>query len=305
MPSEAEVPILWPLDVKGWFTGKDSDARNCWRQKEKRVTEDEMVGWHHQLNGHEFEQTRRQWRTGKPGTLQSMGSQRVGHDLATGQQQQQQMPSRGKTGHLQKHENQHGIRLLKNINGRIKQRNAFKPQRKSYFYLRFLNVVGTLIKCKGTMNIFSVIERSRELALYMPFKTYLRVFSSKTDVWAKKKIQKTEDQMDNTKSWWGCGATRTPIHRYWEGKMVLWKTVWRFLIKLNILIIWSSVCTHGIYTKKLETYVYIKTCTQMFTAAFFIISKTWKQPRGPSVGEWINKLWYINQDKGILCVRAC
>ena len=36
---------------------KDSGARNCWRQKEKRVTEDEVVGWHHQLNGHEFEQT--------------------------------------------------------------------------------------------------------------------------------------------------------------------------------------------------------------------------------------------------------
>ena len=166
-------------------------------------------------------------------------------------------------------------------------------------------MVGISIKCKGTINIFSVIERSGELAFYMPFKTYLRVFSSKTDVWAKKEIQKTEDQMDNTKSRWGCGVTRTPIHRYWEGKTVLWKTVWRFLIKLNILIIWSSVCTHGIYTKKLETNVCVKTCTQMFTAASFIIFKTWKQPRGPSVGEWINKLWCINQDKGKLCVCAC
>ena len=171
--------------------------------------------------------------------------------------------------------------------------------------LDFSMLVDVSIKCKGTMNIFSVIERSRELALYMPFKTYLRVFSSKTDVWAKKEIQKTENQMDNTQHGWGCGARRTPIHRYWEGKMVLWKTVWWFLIKLNILIIWSSVCTHRIYTKKLETYIYIKTCTQIFTAAFFIIAKTWKQPRGPSVGEWINKLCCINQDKGILCVCVC
>ena len=44
-----------------------------------------MVGWHHQLNGHEFEHTRRQWRTGKPGVLQSMGSQRVRHDWVTEQ----------------------------------------------------------------------------------------------------------------------------------------------------------------------------------------------------------------------------
>ena len=45
-----------------------------------------MVGWHHQLNGNEFEQRRRQWRTGKPGVLQSMGSQKAEHDLLTKQQ---------------------------------------------------------------------------------------------------------------------------------------------------------------------------------------------------------------------------
>ena len=52
----AEVPILWPLDVKSWLIGKDPDAEKDWRQEEKRVTEDEMVGWHRQLSGHEFEQ---------------------------------------------------------------------------------------------------------------------------------------------------------------------------------------------------------------------------------------------------------
>ena len=54
--AEAEAPILWPPDTKNWLTGKDSDAGNDWKQEEKRVTEDEMVGSHHQLNGHEFEQ---------------------------------------------------------------------------------------------------------------------------------------------------------------------------------------------------------------------------------------------------------
>ena len=54
--AEAEAPILWPPDVKNWLTGKDPDARKDWRQEEKGTAEDEMVGWHHQLNGCEFEQ---------------------------------------------------------------------------------------------------------------------------------------------------------------------------------------------------------------------------------------------------------
>ena len=53
--AEAEAPILWPPDVKNWLTGKDPDAgRDC--KQEKGTTEDEMVGWHHRLDGHEFEQ---------------------------------------------------------------------------------------------------------------------------------------------------------------------------------------------------------------------------------------------------------
>ena len=52
---EAETPILWPPDVKSWLLGKDPDAGKDWRQEEKWMTEDEMAGWHHQLNGHEFE----------------------------------------------------------------------------------------------------------------------------------------------------------------------------------------------------------------------------------------------------------
>ena len=49
-------PILWPPDVKNWLIGKHPDAGKDWKQEEKGMTEDEMVGWHHQLDGYEFEQ---------------------------------------------------------------------------------------------------------------------------------------------------------------------------------------------------------------------------------------------------------
>ena len=58
--------ILWPSDAKNWLIGKDPDAGKDWGQEETGVTEDEMVGWHHQLNGHEFEQT--------PGDSEGQGS---------------------------------------------------------------------------------------------------------------------------------------------------------------------------------------------------------------------------------------
>ena len=53
--AEAETPILWESDAKNWLIRKASDAGKDWRQEEKEMTEDEMIGWHHQLNGHEFE----------------------------------------------------------------------------------------------------------------------------------------------------------------------------------------------------------------------------------------------------------
>ena len=54
--AEHETPILWPPDVKNWLIWKDLDAGKDWRWEGKGLTEDEMVGWHHWLNGHEFEQ---------------------------------------------------------------------------------------------------------------------------------------------------------------------------------------------------------------------------------------------------------
>ena len=53
--AEAEAPTLWPPHAKSWHIGKDPDAGRDWGQEEKGMTEDETAGWHHQLNGHEFE----------------------------------------------------------------------------------------------------------------------------------------------------------------------------------------------------------------------------------------------------------
>ena len=75
---KAETPVLWPPHAKSWLIGKDSDARRDWGQEEKGMTEDEMAGWHHWLDGHESG-----WWTGRPGVLRFMGSQRVGHDWVT------------------------------------------------------------------------------------------------------------------------------------------------------------------------------------------------------------------------------
>ena len=83
--TEAETPILWSPDVKNCLIWKDPDAGKDWRQEEKGMTEDEMVRWMASptrwtwiwVNSGSW------WWTGKPGVLQSMGSQRVGHDWMT------------------------------------------------------------------------------------------------------------------------------------------------------------------------------------------------------------------------------
>ena len=53
--AETKTPVLWPPDEKSWLIGKDPDAGKDWEQEEKGMTEDEMAGWHHRLDGHEFE----------------------------------------------------------------------------------------------------------------------------------------------------------------------------------------------------------------------------------------------------------
>ena len=89
--TEAEAPILWPPNVKSQIIRKDPDAGKDWSQDKKRMTEDEMVGWPSpSQQTWVWASSRKWWRTGKPGVLQSMVSQRVGHDWETEQLQQQQ-----------------------------------------------------------------------------------------------------------------------------------------------------------------------------------------------------------------------
>ena len=81
--AKAKTPILLPPHAKSWLIGKDSDAGRDWGQEEKGTTEDEMAGWHHQLNGHEFEWTPRAGDgQGGLACCNSWGH-RVGHDWAT------------------------------------------------------------------------------------------------------------------------------------------------------------------------------------------------------------------------------
>ena len=80
---EAETPILWPRAVKSWLILKDPDAGKDWRKEEKGMTEDEMVGWHHQLKRHEYVWTPDWWWTRRPCVLPFKDSQRVEHDWAT------------------------------------------------------------------------------------------------------------------------------------------------------------------------------------------------------------------------------
>ena len=83
--AEAETPILWTPDGKNCLIWKDPDAGNNWRWQEKGTAEDEMIGWHHQLKVMTWVWTisGSWWWTEKPGVLQSMGSQRVGHSWET------------------------------------------------------------------------------------------------------------------------------------------------------------------------------------------------------------------------------
>ena len=84
------------------------------------------------------------------------------------------------------------------------------------------------------------------------------------------------------------------LHSWWEYKLVqpLQKTVWRFLKKRKIELPYGpAIPLLGIYLEK--TLIRKDTCTPMFIAALFTITKTWKQPKCPSTDEWIKKVWYI------------
>ena len=79
--TDAEAPILWAPDVKNWLIGKDPDAGKDWGQEENGVREDEMIGSNTDSMDTSLSKLREIVRTGKPGVLQFIGSQRVGHDI--------------------------------------------------------------------------------------------------------------------------------------------------------------------------------------------------------------------------------
>jgi hypothetical protein len=100
----------------------------------------------------------------------------------------------------------------------------------------------------------------------------------------------------NNRCWRVCGKKETLVHCWWECKLVqpLWKKIWRLLKNLNIdLPNDPAIPLLGIYPQECTTGYSKGTCTPMFIAALFTITKLWKQPRCPATDEWIKKIWYL------------
>ena len=108
------------------------------------------------------------------------------------------------------------------------------------------------------------------------------------------RMAKIKTSGDNT-CWRGCGERGTLLHCWWDCKLVqpLWKSIWRFLRKLEIdLPEDPAIPLLGIYPKAVPP-CHRGTCFTMFIVALLVIARSWKQPRCPMTEEWIQKMWFI------------
>ena len=99
----------------------------------------------------------------------------------------------------------------------------------------------------------------------------------------------------DSRCWLGCGERGMLLHCWWDCKLVqpLWKSVWRFLKKLDIVLLEDpTIPLLGIYPEDVP-YRKKDTCSTMFIASLFILARSWKEPRYSSTEEWIQKMWYI------------
>ena len=110
----------------------------------------------------------------------------------------------------------------------------------------------------------------------------------------------------NNKWWWGCGERETLLHCCWEYRLVqpLWKAIWRDLKKLEMdLPFHPAIPLLARHQKEHKTLIQKNISTSMLTAVLFTIAKIWKQPKCPSIDEWIKQLWGIYTMESYLAIK--